>query len=83
MLKLNCVQATRLLSESQDRELGVSERTVLRVHTWICSGCRTFGGQLGFLRQAMKGYAAHEGEPWSDAASQDAHGDEPPPGGGM
>lgn len=57
MLKLTCAQATRMLSESQDRDLGTAERTVLRMHTWICSGCRNFGGQLGFLRQAMRGFA--------------------------
>jgi hypothetical protein len=59
---MNCEQATRLLSEAQDRQLGTAERTVLRMHTWICSGCRNFGGQLGFLRQAMKGFAAQPGE---------------------
>jgi hypothetical protein len=60
---LNCEQATRLLSESQERPLSVSERAVLRVHTLICSGCRHFGDQLGFLRQAMKGFAARSDDP--------------------
>ncbi|MBI2734827.1 MAG: zf-HC2 domain-containing protein [Aquabacterium sp.] len=58
MLKLNCEQATRMMSESQERPLRPAERTVLRMHTWICAGCRNFGGQLGFIRQAMKGFAA-------------------------
>lgn len=78
MLKLNCEQATRMMSESQERRLGTTERTVLRMHTWICSGCRNFGGQLGFIRQAMKGFAVHAdegGEP--DGASDKS----PPPGG--
>jgi hypothetical protein len=73
MLHLNCVQATRLMSEAQDRELNMQERTVLRMHTWICSGCRTFSGQVGFLRQAMKGFAVHDGGP----------DDEPPPDGAV
>jgi hypothetical protein len=55
---MNCEQATRLMSEGQDRELGTGERTLLRVHTWMCSGCRQFQGQLGFLRQAVRGFAA-------------------------
>lgn len=78
MLKLNCEQATRMMSESQERKLGTAERTVLRMHTWICSGCRNFGGQLGFIRQAMKGFAVHadEGE-GPDGASDKG----PPPGG--
>jgi len=82
---MNCEQATRLMSESQERELGLSERTVLRLHTWICSGCRNFGGQLGFLRQAMQGFAARPGEPGFDEAATDAgdshDGGDTPPGG--
>ncbi|MDO9237121.1 MAG: hypothetical protein Q7U28_13945 [Aquabacterium sp.] len=63
---MNCEQATQLLSESQDRDLAMSERTLLRVHTWICTGCRNFGGQLGFMRQAMKGFAEHDDKPPKD-----------------
>jgi hypothetical protein len=74
---MNCEQATRLLSEAQDRQLGTAERTVLRMHTWICSGCRNFGGQLGFLRQAMKGFAARPGE----LPASDGDDDLPPPPG--
>ena len=70
-LMLNCAEATRLLSEGQDRELPRGERTVLRVHTWMCSGCRNFGEQLGFLRQATRAYARGEGD----------HGDDASPGG--
>lgn len=77
MLKLNCEQATRLLSESQERDLAMSERTMLRVHTWICEGCRNFGGQLGFIRQAMQGFAAREG----DAGLPKDEDAGPPPGG--
>lgn len=77
MLKLSCEQATRLLSQAQERELGASERTLLRMHTWICTGCRNFGDQLGFIRQAMKGFAAHD-EP-GDATARGGDGDGPPP----
>ncbi len=70
-LMLNCEQATRLLSEREDRALGVGERTRLRMHTWICVSCRNFGGQLGFIRQAVLGFAARE-----DAAG--AERDDPP-----
>jgi hypothetical protein len=76
---LNCEQATRMMSESQERDLGVSERTVLRMHKWICSGCRNFGGQLGFLRQAMKGFANRSGEPWPEGAERDDEGGDQPP----
>ena len=52
-----CDEATRLLSEAQDRTLPTGERTVLRVHTWMCSKCRMFGEQLGFIRLAARGFA--------------------------
>lgn len=78
---MNCEQATRLLSEAQDRRLGTTERTFLRMHTWVCSGCRQFGGQLGFIRQAMQGFAAREdaASTEADAREPDDHGS-PPPG---
>lgn len=57
---MNCEQATRLMSEGQDRELGTGERTLLRLHTWVCSGCRQFQGQLGFIRQAVRDFAARD-----------------------
>ena len=68
------------MSESQERELDMSERTVLRMHKWICSNCRTFGGQLGFLRQAMKGFADRSDEPWPDGGAGDDEGGDRPPG---
>lgn len=72
---MNCEQATQLLSESQERKLGTSERTVLRMHTWMCTGCRNFGGQLGFLRQAMKGFAQRH----DDLPPSGGEGDDTPP----
>lgn len=68
---LNCEQATRLLSEQEDRALGVGERTRLRMHTWVCESCRNFGGQLGFIRRAVKGFASRADEGQSER-------DEPP-----
>ncbi|RZI86456.1 MAG: zf-HC2 domain-containing protein [Rubrivivax sp.] len=64
---MNCDRATRLMSESQDRPLTPGERTTLRMHTWICEGCRNFKGQVGFIRQAMKAFAERPDD-----------GDEPP-----
>jgi hypothetical protein len=70
--KLQCNEATLLLSEAQERQLALGERTVLRMHTWVCSSCRNFGEQLGFIRQAVRSFADHnpgpgaDGEPPSD-----------------
>lgn len=54
---LNCREATRLYSEAQERELTFKERALLRMHVAMCSGCRNFGEQMAFLRDAMRAYA--------------------------
>jgi hypothetical protein len=42
------------VSRGLDRELTFGERTSLRVHFVICSGCRNVNRQLAFLRRALK-----------------------------
>ena len=54
---MNCQQATRLISESQDRALPLSQRVSLKVHLIMSSGCKNFSLQVPFLSQAMKAYA--------------------------
>ncbi len=60
---MNCQQATRLISESQDRPLSWPEKMHLKVHLMMCSGCKNFSLQVPFLSQAMKAYAKglHQG----------------------
>lgn len=53
---LNCREVTRLLSESQERTLSLSERMSLKVHLLICAGCRNFGQQMDALRQIARAY---------------------------
>ncbi len=50
---MNCKQATRLVSQSQDRELSLPERIRLRFHLFICSGCSNYNKQIAFLRKAI------------------------------
>jgi predicted anti-sigma-YlaC factor YlaD len=52
-MMLSCKQATRLVSQGLDRELGFTERVRLRIHLAICDGCTNFGKQVALLRQAM------------------------------
>ncbi len=54
---MNCQQATKLISESQDRALSLPEKMSLKVHVMICSGCKNFSLQVPFLSKAMKAYA--------------------------
>ena len=51
---LSCKQVTHLISERQDRELGLGERLALRLHLALCDGCTAFGKQLEFLRRALR-----------------------------
>lgn len=53
---LSCKEATRLLSEAQDRKLDLPEKMQLEVHLAMCKGCRNFKGQMNFLREACKRY---------------------------
>lgn len=55
-LLLSCKQATRLLSESLDRPLGLTERLELRLHLKICTGCRRYQQQLRLIRKACHNY---------------------------
>lgn len=51
---LNCKEATRLMSEAQDRPLGVGEKLQLEMHLAMCRGCRNFREQMDFLRLACR-----------------------------
>jgi len=54
---MNCREATRLMSESQDRKLTLTENAELKFHNIICTGCRNFDRQMGSLRLFMKEFA--------------------------
>lgn len=54
---LSCKDVSRLLSESQDRKLTVSERLKLEMHLAMCKGCSNFRKQMNFLREACRRYA--------------------------
>ena len=56
---MNCREATRLMSEARDRRLNLMEKASLKVHLWMCTGCRNFDGQMDSLRDLMRLYA-HE-----------------------
>jgi hypothetical protein len=56
MLMITCKDASRLLSQRQDRALVPLERIRLRLHLLVCDACRRFGAQLVFMRRAMRRY---------------------------
>ena len=53
-MKLTCKEATHLVSEGLDRDLGLLERVKLRLHLLICDGCTNFSRQMAFLRKAIR-----------------------------
>ena len=53
-MMLSCKEASRLLSQGLDRNLGFGERVALRVHLAICDGCTNFKNQVAFLRRAVR-----------------------------
>ena len=50
---LNCRQVSHLVSEAQDRRLGLLERWQLRMHLKVCEGCRHFQEHMDFMRRAV------------------------------
>jgi len=53
---LNCQDATRMISEAQERRLGHLERVSLGLHLALCAACRRFEQQLPLLRRAMRSF---------------------------
>ncbi len=51
---MTCKQATKLMSQGQDRQLTLHERLRLRVHMFICRGCSNYNKHLDVIRTAMK-----------------------------
>ena len=53
-MMLNCHDATRLMSERQERELSGRERVSLRFHIVMCTACRRFEKHMGTIRHVAK-----------------------------
>jgi len=51
---LTCKDASRLISEGQERHLRLGERWGLRLHLWLCVNCRRFERQIRLLRRALR-----------------------------
>ena len=53
---ISCKEASRLLSQRQDRPLAFFEGLKLRAHLLACDMCSRFSRQLDFMRQALRHY---------------------------
>ena len=57
-MNMSCKEASRLISQAQDRELSLGERASLQLHLAICRGCRAANAQFRFLRRAVHALVA-------------------------
>ena len=53
---LACKEATRLLSQLEEREPSAFERIRLQWHLAACDACSRFRDQLGMIRETMRRY---------------------------
>ena len=53
---MKCRQATRLISDAQERQLMIKEKIGLNLHLAICTPCRKFQRNSGTLRKLMKDF---------------------------
>ena len=51
---MKCCQATRLISDAQERQLMTKEKIGLNLHLSICTHCRKFQRNCNTLRKLMK-----------------------------
>ena len=53
---MKCRQATRLISDAQERQLMIKEKIGLNLHLSICTHCRKFQRNCNTLRKLMKDF---------------------------
>jgi Putative zinc-finger len=70
LLGLSCREASRLISESLDRELSRRERWSLRMHTLLCTACQRFAQQTKMFREAITNMPDALREKWSDSTAK-------------
>ncbi len=58
---LSCKEVSALLSQAQERHLGLGEWLGLKLHLLLCDGCTNFRQQLDFIRTAIRRYRDSDG----------------------
>lgn len=56
MKPLTCKQASEAISRRHEQPLTFAEKFWLRLHLYICTGCRHFQNNMQIMRAAMKRY---------------------------
>ena len=55
-MRIDCKQASRLLSAELDGRLTIAQRAALRLHLTLCDACTNVKAQFEFLRRALRSY---------------------------
>ena len=55
-MMISCKEASRLMSQGLDRDLGLGQRASLRLHLFICTSSSRMRNQLDFLHRAAPLY---------------------------
>jgi hypothetical protein len=58
-LNRSCREVTRLVLESEERELSLADRLALQLHWRVCDACRKFNEQAKLMREAMSRWRGH------------------------
>jgi hypothetical protein len=53
---VSCKDASRLLSQAEERPMSASQRMRVKWHLAVCGMCRAFERQLAVMREAMRRY---------------------------
>lgn len=54
MRLMSCRENSRLASLAEDGQLGLGGKTLLRLHTMMCAGCRAYSRQLRSLSVLLR-----------------------------
>lgn len=61
-----CRRTAELLSQEREHALRLTERAALRLHLWMCVGCRRYARQLDLLGQAAARWRQGSGDASSE-----------------
>ncbi|MDC2825596.1 zf-HC2 domain-containing protein [Rodentibacter pneumotropicus] len=56
---MNCLQVTKLISDSQERPLSFLEKTGMNAHLLICPHCVNFNQNVQQIRKMMKTFSKY------------------------
>ncbi len=59
---ISCREATRILLQSEDRGVPLTERLAMRLHQRTCSNCRRFARQVELMRKASQRWRQYSQE---------------------